>query len=347
MITAQVFDLCNALYAQNDEAQKARWLLAFTTQEIEAWLRIGTRAYIEALRQRRESYVSVCDLLPGEQRSRRNPYVELCYVRSGTGDQTIGSERHELSSGTVYVVPAESDHLLVAHGHTPLRVYEVGFLSERLARRIADPEASEVYMDFAWLEPTLDAGHRRPRLHLDWEERQEVEAVMLAMMAEQTRRPEGYQLMLTARLVTLLILLGRSYNRAIKDPQTRMALDESHSTVLESIRWLQEHHAEPLRSEQVARLFNISPSHYRFLLRQITGQSFTQLLSRYRIEQAMDLLRSTDRLISDIADSVGFQNYNHFSRLFRQQIGLAPQDWRRREREGHAAAGGMPEPYSE
>ncbi len=47
-----------------------------------------------------------------------------------------------------------------------------------------------------------------------------------------------------------------------------------------------------------------------------------------RIENAMDHLKYSDMNIGQIADSLGFTNQHIFSRLFKQQTGLSPSQYR-------------------
>ena len=48
-----------------------------------------------------------------------------------------------------------------------------------------------------------------------------------------------------------------------------------------------------------------------------------------RIEEAMKLLRSTDRQIIDIAFEVGFNNLRTFNRAFSKNLSRTPQEYRR------------------
>ena len=53
-------------------------------------------------------------------------------------------------------------------------------------------------------------------------------------------------------------------------------------------------------------------------------------LTALRLERAKVLLNSTDLKIGEIAEEVGFQDARHFSRIFRQQTGALPTEFRRR-----------------
>lgn len=54
-----------------------------------------------------------------------------------------------------------------------------------------------------------------------------------------------------------------------------------------------------------------------------------QYLNKIRIEKAKELLLSTDEKIVDISQMVGFENTNHFIRLFKEKTGVTPLTYRR------------------
>jgi AraC-like DNA-binding protein len=61
---------------------------------------------------------------------------------------------------------------------------------------------------------------------------------------------------------------------------------------------------------------------------QETGLSLIHYLTRYRVQQAKQLLLTTDKTITEIAMEVGFSDSNYFSRVFRQEAGVSPVTFR-------------------
>lgn len=54
-----------------------------------------------------------------------------------------------------------------------------------------------------------------------------------------------------------------------------------------------------------------------------------QYLNKIRIDKAKELLLSTDEKIVAISQMVGFENTNHFIRLFKEKTGVTPLTYRR------------------
>ncbi len=69
-------------------------------------------------------------------------------------------------------------------------------------------------------------------------------------------------------------------------------------------------------------------NHLNKVLKETTGKTTTELISRRVIQEAKILLKQTDWNISEIGDSLGFEEVAHFSNFFRKQTALAPLTFR-------------------
>ena len=73
---------------------------------------------------------------------------------------------------------------------------------------------------------------------------------------------------------------------------------------------------------------NTSTFYFCKLFKKATGLTFTDYLSRLRIEKAKNLLLNPNLRISEVAYEVGFQSLTHFNRMFRKLTGQSPSAWR-------------------
>ena len=94
--------------------------------------------------------------------------------------------------------------------------------------------------------------------------------------------------------------------------------------------------AQPLDVRALARVAHVSPAHFSRQFRATFGEPPHRYLQRRRVERAMELLRETDRSVTDICFDVGFNSLGTFSRTFRAVGGESPSSYRAR----FAGAGG-------
>lgn len=93
------------------------------------------------------------------------------------------------------------------------------------------------------------------------------------------------------------------------------------------IAYMDEQLAERLSLETIARQIGISPFYFCHLFKQSMGISPYQYLLQQRIERAKQLLLQNRPNIADVALAVGFSNQSHFTRQFKQMVGVTPKRW--------------------
>ena len=91
-------------------------------------------------------------------------------------------------------------------------------------------------------------------------------------------------------------------------------------------------YAKPLDVPALARAAHASTAHFSRSFKSAFGETPHQYLLRRRIERAKDLLRETDRSVTDVSLDVGFQSLSSFSNAFRDFVGESPRDYARRWR---------------
>jgi len=69
-------------------------------------------------------------------------------------------------------------------------------------------------------------------------------------------------------------------------------------------------------------------NHLNKVLKENTGKTTTDLISNRVVQEAKILLKQTDWNISEIANSLGFEEVAHFSNFFKKQTSLAPVAFR-------------------
>jgi len=93
-------------------------------------------------------------------------------------------------------------------------------------------------------------------------------------------------------------------------------------------QFIREHYTEDLSLGQVAAAVHTSIFYFCKLFRKVTGTTFTEFVSRTRVERAKSLLLNPNLRVSEIAYEVGFQSLTHFNRVFKKVIGESPTEYR-------------------
>ncbi|ULL13075.1 AraC family transcriptional regulator [Paenibacillus sp. H1-7] len=111
--------------------------------------------------------------------------------------------------------------------------------------------------------------------------------------------------------------------------ETHMGEDKkaSAASIEESVSYINEHYMLKLTLPMLAQRAGMSEGHYTVLFKQHTGSTMTHYLRQIRIEKAKEMFIQTRLPAKEIAQKVGFADYFHFSRIFKQEVGCSPTEF--------------------
>ncbi|MCD8013969.1 MAG: AraC family transcriptional regulator [Lachnospiraceae bacterium] len=121
----------------------------------------------------------------------------------------------------------------------------------------------------------------------------------------------------------LFSYLLRNYSKTVQFYDYQ--LGSEFSLVLQYI----QHNYQNLTLASLAEFFHYSEPYLCTLIKQNTGQNFTELIKELRMGEAVDYLTNTSMNIGEIAEKVGYNSSDHFSRVFRSQFHVSPQKYRK------------------
>jgi AraC-like DNA-binding protein len=86
--------------------------------------------------------------------------------------------------------------------------------------------------------------------------------------------------------------------------------------------------ADDLSQGAMAEMAGISREYFSRIFKNVTGMNYSKWLNTIRLEKATELLAEDGRTLTEIAMLSGFQSIPSFNRVFREEKGLAPGEYR-------------------
>ncbi len=102
----------------------------------------------------------------------------------------------------------------------------------------------------------------------------------------------------------------------------------SNAELKQIFEFIEAHFRESISLRDVAQAVGYSSGYLTQLVRKQTGKTINCWIVERRMAEAESLLKNVDCSIEKIAETLGYQNINHFFRQFRQYHNTTPQGWR-------------------
>lgn len=261
----------------------------------------------------------------------RHEYMQINYIYQGKGKHLVNNNEFDIIKGDIFVIPPYIPHCISALKNCNIEIFEFEFMPEFINQSFESIDNIKSFFDFAYIEPFLvSENHVKSRFNLIGKLQVEVEDILNEVLIEYNEKKSGYMLMIKSLLLKLLVLVGREFTKDMENSESSSVFDRHRDAIFGSIKYINEFYSDDLSIEDVSKRFMLSQSYFSYLFKSITSKTFTEYLNGMRVSKAMELLRSTDKRVLDICYEVGFNNVNHFNRLFRQQTGISPLAYRKK-----------------
>ena len=86
--------------------------------------------------------------------------------------------------------------------------------------------------------------------------------------------------------------------------------------------------ADDLSQGAMAEMAGISRDYFSRIFKNVTGMNYSKWLNTIRLEKATELLSQNDMTLTEVAMLSGFQSIPSFNRVFRDEKGMAPGEYR-------------------
>ena len=109
----------------------------------------------------------------------------------------------------------------------------------------------------------------------------------------------------------------------------RERLDSTKLLARNAKQYIEEHYMDPeISVEKLCTVLHVSPAYFSTVFKRETEMSFVSYLTEVRLQNALNLLNTTDDKTYVIAGKVGYTEPNYFSYVFKKRFGVSPSKYR-------------------
>ena len=222
---------------------------------------------------------------------------EIAVCESGEALISLDQETYKLRKGQCIYLRGQSVHSILSAPGTTLYV---SLFSDDLIRRITDnyclahPVFTDNFRVLETLERIRAAGFKKERFY---------DEISNALIQQ-----------LIAGIFSVLEIQESAVSTS--------EATERYKKLLYDI----DEHAEDYSFSRAVEYMNMSEAYFSRFFKKISGMTFSMYLNHIRVNKAIDLIRSRNMSMTDIAMNCGFETIRNFNRVFKQITGYSPRE---------------------
>ena len=249
-------------------------------------------------------------------------YVEILYVIEGNMIARVNERDYFLGERNFILFHNEDIHSLLACSMDKCIFMGIKFDVSRLnVNTQSSPKLATLLMA---------ARDQRARILFDDEkERLEFERYFRESLSEMNEAPLGYEVAIHARLCLMFLGLIRIWQEeGISFDDLSDYISSTETSMTNILEYIDLHVEDNLKVRDLAAMCNMSYSSFARSFMNSYGRSCKDYLEMVRVEKAEEMLKFTDRPLSDIAQELGYSDSSHFVREFKKFKGITPGSYR-------------------
>lgn len=121
-----------------------------------------------------------------------------------------------------------------------------------------------------------------------------------------------------------------NWNNYAQDPSAEELTSQNNVIVAQAKRYIEENYNQKgLTIHEVAKKNHVSPNYLSYLFKKNTGYNLWEYVIKLRMEESKSLILHTDLRRYEIAERVGYESPEHFSKIFKKYFGVSPSDMKK------------------
>lgn len=275
-----------------------------------------------------------CALMGGSEPFMNHCHGEMEIIKIREGHLTVVSERdrYHLQKGDIWIAPPFASHSIEGGSRESLRLV---VLMEPRLMGIAEASRSQ------WQEGAEPMGEQRPHWQdvqgllehadlnsRDWDEgtKARTDAVIEEIYREYSKKAYGWQLAVKALADQLLLLVVRDMPRCEKKP-----LNTQVQKLKDILAYIARNYCGPITLKGCAQVAGFNPTYFSRYFKGHMGITFQEYVKKLRIDRAKWLLQADCQPVTEICYQCGYQDIKTFNKLFRQEAGMSPTQFRKEQ----------------
>ncbi|GGM88720.1 AraC family transcriptional regulator [Dyadobacter beijingensis] len=246
----------------------------------------------------------------------RHSFYHLVLFTEGSGRHTIDFHHFQAEPDQIYfMIPGQVHTWDFEAG---MEGYVVNFSDSFFTSFLLQPEYLDTFSFF-------DQDSSNNVLKISENVRERIGQLFEELLAQNARATHWRDDMVRVLLLQIFLIIEQS--DAVD--RRKSAAKGKNATVRNFIRLIDKHYDKVRLPGQYADMLNVTPNHLNALCKEHMGMQAGELIRNRIVLEAKRLLINLDLTVSEIAYRLNFNDNSYFTKFFRKETGMTPEDFRK------------------
>jgi AraC-like DNA-binding protein/mannose-6-phosphate isomerase-like protein (cupin superfamily) len=246
----------------------------------------------------------------------KHTFYEILWIEEGCTKQFIDYQEYEIKANSLFFISPNQLHYFETWQE--LKGVSLMFTEDFF---LINQQNKNLLFELSF----LDNFYSNPFLLLNEQNSREIKPIFQQLINEKSRK-DCSEIIIQALLIVLLSMIQRIVNEDIKKNINRkyLLIFKKFNGLLE------DNFKNNLSASEYANKLNITNHHLNLIVKEITGKTLSEVIKARKVLEAKRLLTFSHQNISEIGYFLGFEEKSYFSRIFKQETGQTPQDFKKK-----------------
>jgi len=249
-----------------------------------------------------------------------HPEIEILFFISGFAKQQVNDSFFTAQCGDIIIIGKEQLHSTYSFGKNKCEILVIQFYADNMFEQGANYKNIVSYKNFR-----NEVIYKNP-IKSDSNEGQILLQNIVSIHKELKEKKTAYENMIKAALYCVKGILTRSELYTVSQINSESTL-KAHSMLEKTFKLIDECYSEEITLGKAALTSNFSVTHFCRLFKKVTGMTFYDYLTFYRVNRAERMLNSSKKM-TEIAFECGFGSVSAFIRSFKKYKKCAPSKYK-------------------
>jgi AraC-like DNA-binding protein/mannose-6-phosphate isomerase-like protein (cupin superfamily) len=249
-------------------------------------------------------------------------FFEIGFVLIGPCKMQFDKEEHILKGGEIYIIASGTTHDVIAEDEKAI-VITISIRRRTFSNSFFNLLTQEDLLSY-FFRNILFSKTSSNYLLFYTDNSKELRSIYRNLIVENYKDDFYFNSCSISWINILFSTLMRHYSDTVKFKN--YAASNTHFSII--LKYMQ-HNYKSVTLDSLASYFHYSEAYLSALIKKNTGHNFTTLLNKIKLSRALEYLNSTTSTISEIAEHVGYNSEDYFSRVFKKHMGVSPSQYKK------------------